>query len=143
MFLGSYEYTMDNKGRITIPAKFRPKLSEGLVITRGLDNCLFVYPIDYWKKQAERLTKLDLTFDQSIKLGYYWFGNAVDCQLDQQGRILIPPALRKYASLNSDVVIIGLYTYFAIWSKENWEKIEPEIEQIGHRITREMRNLEI
>jgi MraZ protein len=67
----------------------------------------------------------------------------VDCQLDQQGRILIPPALRKYASLNSDVVIIGLYTYFAIWSKENWEKIESEIEQIGHRITREMRNLEI
>jgi MraZ protein len=134
---------MDNKGRVTIPAKFRPKLADGLVITKGLDNCLFVYPIDYWKKRAERLTKLDLTFDQSIKLNYFWFGRAADCHLDQQGRVLIPPDLRKYASLNSDVMIIGLYTYFAIWSKENWEKVEPEIEQIGLRITREMRNFEI
>ncbi len=138
MFLGEFEHLLDDKGRLTVPAKFRMELVDGFVITKGIDRCLFVYTLDEWRPLAEKISRLPVTKREARALARLVFAGASDCSLDKQGRILLPSYLRQYANLNSEVVIVGLNTHLEIWDLETWrntsQKIEEEAESIAEQL---------
>jgi len=129
MFLGEFEHTLDDRGRITLPAKFRAELAQGVVITRGLDRCLFLFPMDQWVPLAERISALPLGKPSARALRRLLFSGASDVVPDRQGRILIPAYLREYANINGQVVITGLNTYIEVWSAEVWHQAEAQAEE--------------
>ncbi|NLL43714.1 MAG: division/cell wall cluster transcriptional repressor MraZ [Firmicutes bacterium] len=120
MFMGEYQHGLDAKGRLIIPAKFREELGEGAVITRGLDNCLFLFPKDEWFVLEEKLKTLPLTKRDARQFVRFLFSGATECELDKQGRINIPQNLREFASIEKDAVVIGVSSRVEIWSKESW-----------------------
>lgn len=120
MFMGEFDHSIDAKGRIIIPAKFREDLGDEFVITLGLDGCLFVYPNDEWKTFSEGLLKLPGT-KEARSLQRYFLAKACACEADKQGRILIPAKLREGAGLDKDIVFVGVLNKIEIWSKERWE----------------------
>ena len=122
MFIGEHNHTLDDKGRITIPSKFREDLGEEFVITKGLDSCLFVYPKEEWTILENKLKTLPLTNKDARAFVRFFFAGASECSLDKQGRVLIPNNLRKHGSLEKDAVIIGVSTRIEIWSNENWNE---------------------
>ncbi len=128
VFLGEYRHNIDAKGRLAIPARFRPYLAEGLVVTRGLDLCLHIYPRAEWEPLAERLSSLPLSEPAVRVLRRSFFASAFACEMDRQGRILIPTALREYAGLDGEVVVAGLNTYVELWSADRWEQETPTAE---------------
>lgn len=121
MFIGEYQHTLDTKGRIIIPSKFREELGEEFVITKGLDNCLFVYPKDEWKVLEDKLKTLPLTHKDARAFVRFFFSGASESILDKQGRVLIPANLREHSKIDKDAVVIGVSTRLEIWSKEEWE----------------------
>lgn len=121
MFIGEYQHTLDNKGRIIMPSRFREDLGEEFVMTKGLDNCLFVYPKDEWSVLEERLKTLPLTNKDARAFVRFFFSGASECMLDKQGRVLIPANLREHSKLDKEVVVIGVSTRMEIWSKEEWD----------------------
>jgi len=126
MFMGEYQHSIDNKGRLIIPAKFREELGDTFVITKGLDNCLFVYPNFEWKIFEEKLKTLPITNANARKFVRFFLAGAVECNVDKQGRILIPNNLRNYSGIDKDVILIGVTNRVEIWSKENWDKYNNE-----------------
>lgn len=122
MFIGEYNHTLDNKGRITIPSKFREGLGDEFVITKGLDNCLFVYPKDEWKIFEDKLKTLPLTSKDARAFVRFFFAGASECNLDKQNRVLLPKNLRIHSELQKDAIIIGVSTRIEIWSKEKWNE---------------------
>ena len=128
MFLGQFVHTLDSKGRLTIPAKFRAVLDAGLVVTRGMDRCLAVFPPGEWEKLAGRVSDLPITDRQARALRRFLFASASDVSPDKQGRILIPPRLREYASLDGEVVVAGLNNYIEIWNKDAWHGEREHVE---------------
>ena len=122
MFIGEHQHTIDSKGRIIMPSKFREGLGEIFVITKGLDNCLFAYPSSEWKELEDKLRTLPLTSRDARAFTRFFFAGASECQLDKQGRTLIPSNLREYAKLEKDIVIIGVLSRVEIWSREVWEE---------------------
>lgn len=120
MFIGEYQHSLDNKGRLIVPAKFREDLGENFVMTKGLDNCLFVYPMKEWLNLEEKLKSLPLTNRDARAFVRFFFSGATECELDKQGRILIPANLREHSKLDKEAVIIGVSTRVEIWSKEEW-----------------------
>jgi len=123
MFLGEYAHTIDEKGRLTLPAKYRAELAAGLVVTRGIDKCLFVFPRAEWDKLAEKLNALPLTDPQAREFRRLIFSGAIDDELDKQGRVLLAQYLRDYAGLNGNVIVAGLNTHMEIWAPEAWNAI--------------------
>ena len=119
MFMGEYNHTIDAKGRLIIPAKFREPLGEEFVLTRGLDGCLYIYPMDEWEAFEEKLRALPLTNKDARAFSRFFVAGATTCELDKQGRILVPATLREFAGLNKDVVLTGNLTRIEVWSKEN------------------------
>ncbi len=128
MFLGEFVHVIDDKGRLTIPAKFRADLSDDFVITRGIDRCLAIYPISEWENLAEQVSKLPMTDRQARAFRRLVFANASDVTLDGQGRILIPPRLREYAQLDGQAIIAGLNTYIEVWSPDTWNEERERVE---------------
>ena len=128
MFLGEYAHTIDEKGRLTLPAKYRADLAPGVVVTRGLDRCLFIFPMDEWKKLSEKVSALPLTDVQAREFRRLLFSGANDVELDKQGRVLLPQYLREYAGLNGNVVVAGLNTHMEIWASETWNAIRANID---------------
>jgi MraZ protein len=122
MFLGEFEHTIDEKNRITIPAKFRGKLAAGMVITKGIDNCLWLYPIDSWDILAQKIATLRLTDPSAREFVRQVFGGAVDAVPDRQGRVNMPTYLREYASIERQAVIVGLYDHCEIWNADHWRE---------------------
>ena len=120
MFLGEFEHSLDDKSRLAIPAKFRPELGQGLVLTRGLDRCLFVWTMAEWNTVAERLGRLSLMHAEARRLQRLLFSGAVDTQLDRLGRVLIPSFLRSYAGLGDMAVVAGVLNRIEIWDREQW-----------------------
>ena len=121
MFLGEYTHTVDEKGRLTIPAKFRNALAQGLVVTRGLDRNLVIYPQSEFSDLAERVMAKPMT-DRGVRaFRRRVFSGAVDLEADRQGRILLPPYLREFAGIESEVVVVGNFNYIEIWSTGDWE----------------------
>lgn len=120
MFMGEYGHTIDAKGRIIVPVKFRESLGDNFIITKGLDNCLFVYTNEEWQRFEDKLKTLPLTNKNARTFTRFFLAGAADVELDKQGRILIPSVLREFASLQKDVVFVGVGSRIEIWSKESW-----------------------
>jgi MraZ protein len=120
MFMGEYNHTIDIKGRIIIPSKFRETLGDEFVVTQGLDGCLFVYPNDEWQNFITQLKNLPGS-KEARQLQRYFMAGAATCEVDKQGRILIPTKLREQAALEKDVVLVGVLSKIEIWSKERWD----------------------
>lgn len=121
MFMGEYSHTIDVKGRLIIPARFREGLGDKFVVTKGLDNCLFVYPQDEWSALEEKLKSLPFTRADARAFVRFFFSGASECEVDKQGRILIPVNLREYAQLSKEVVVLGVSSRVEIWSKDRWD----------------------
>ena len=122
MFMGEYEHSIDNKGRVIIPAKFREQLGETFVLTKGLDGCLFIYTNEDWEAFADKLKNISFGSDKSRKLQRYFMAGAVSVEVDKQGRILIPAKLRNLAGLTKDVSLLGVGNRIELWDTETWEK---------------------
>jgi len=120
MFSGEYNHTIDVKGRLIIPAKFRESLGEGFTITKGLDGCLFVYSSEEWNTFQAKLNALPLTNKGARQFIRFFVASADTCELDKQGRILVPAALREFAGLEKDVVLTGMLNRIEIWNKTMW-----------------------
>jgi MraZ protein len=123
VFLGEFEHTIDDKGRVAVPARFREEISEGLVLTRGFEHCLQAFPRAVWQSLAERISALSLGNEEARNLRRLLFSGAAEVGFDRQGRILIPNNLRQYANLSEQVVIAGLNTHFELWSHERWNNV--------------------
>lgn len=138
MFMGEYQHSLDAKGRLIIPAKFREELGEGAVLTRGLDNCLFLFPAEEWSVLETKLKTLPLTKADARQFVRFLFSGATECELDKQGRITLPQNLRDFASIDKDAVVIGVSSRVEIWSKEKWESYvtmaEESFEDIAENI---------
>lgn len=122
MFIGEYHHTIDSKSRLIIPSKFRDNLGSKFIMTKGLDNCLFVYPEEEWNVLEKKLRTLPLTNRDARAFVRFFFSGATECVLDKQGRILIPNNLKKHAKLIKEAVIIGVASRIEIWSKEEWDE---------------------
>jgi len=143
MFMGEYQHTIDTKGRMIIPAKFREGLGETFVLTRGLDQCLFGYPMNEWKILEDKLKSLPLTKKDARAFTRFFFSGAVECELDKQGRINIPSPLLKYAKLEKECIVIGVSNRIELWSKEVWEKYVEEQEDSFEEIAEKMIDFDI
>ena len=121
MFMGEYHHSIDDKGRLTIPAKVRFDLGETFIITRGIDSCLFIYPKDEWNKIISKYRELPNTKDARNFMRVFLSG-ACECTFDKQGRINISEPLIKYAGLQKDCVVIGVSDRLEVWSEENWNQ---------------------
>lgn len=141
MFLGRHNHNLDAKGRLALPARFRDKLAEGVVVTRGFDPCLLVYPLDAWMPLAERVAELSISDPDVRRLRRMLFADAVDAQLDGQGRVLIPSELRAYASIEREAVVVGVHTFIEIWTPETWEAQAENIERDGATIAERLADL--
>lgn len=131
MFLGSYEHSVDQKGRIAIPARYRDRFSGGLIAARGFEHCINVYPKDEWDKLAEQLSALPFTRPENRRLSRATFASAFDLELDKQGRIVLPQALRDYAGVGDQAVIAGVNTYLEIWDLGQWQQELATAESAG------------
>lgn len=123
MFMGEYNHTIDAKGRLIIPSKFRETLGDTFVVTKGLDGCLFVYDNVEWNVFEEKLKSLPITNKDARQFARFFLAGAAEVEVDKQGRILVPNVLRDFAELNKDVVLIGVASRIEIWSKERFEGI--------------------
>jgi MraZ protein len=119
--MGEYHHSIDNKGRLIIPSKFREDLGEMFIITRGLDQCLFGYPLSEWKILEDKLKGLPLTKKDARAFTRFFFSGATESELDKQGRVNLPAPLLQYAKLEKDCVILGVSNRIEIWSKQIWE----------------------
>lgn len=143
MFIGEFEHTVDDKGRVAMPARFRPKLAEGLVVTRGLDGCLFVFPLADWERLAERIAALPMTQTGARQFQRLMFAGATDCQPDGQGRVGLPAYLREYAGIEREAVVIGVNTRAEIWSRARWAEQRAQVEQSSDEIAEQLQGLGI
>ena len=138
MFIGEYTYSIDDKKRLAIPAKFRQLLGKKAVITRGLDQCLFLYPLKEWENLAKKLSQLPLSQADARGFARVMLSGAMEVNIDNLGRILIPDYLKGYAQLQKKVVIAGVFNRIEIWSDEIWqkykEKTENEVGDIAERL---------
>ena len=123
MFIGEYNHTIDAKGRLIVPAKFREALGDEFVVTKGLDGCLFVYPMEEWTVFTNKLKELPLTKKDARQFSRFFLAGAASCEVDKQGRILIPAVLRDFAGLEKDAVLVGVSSRIEIWSKAKWEEV--------------------
>lgn len=120
MFMGEYNHTIDAKGRLIIPSKFREALGSEFVFTKGLDGCLFVFPMKEWEAFEEKLRSLPLIDKNARKFSRFFLAGASTCELDKQGRILVPGTLREFAQMDKEVVLTGMLDRIEVWSKEQW-----------------------
>ena len=134
MFIGEYKHNLDEKARLAVPAKFRKDLAKGVVITRGLDNCLFLYTLEQWEKLAVKLSSLPISQTNSRAFARLMLAGAMDVELDSQGRVIIPDYLRKYANIKKKTIIAGLYDRLEIWDQETWEKYKKGTEENSSEI---------
>ena len=137
MFMGEYNHTIDTKGRLIIPSKFREILGDEFVVTKGLDGCLFVYDNKEWTSFEEKLKSLPLMNKDSRKFVRFFLAGAANVEVDKQGRILIPSVLREFAGLDKDVVLVGVASRIEIWSKEKWEEASEydDMEEIAEHMS--------
>ena len=134
MLLGEYRHVIDDKNRIAIPAKFRTRLKTGAVVTKGLDECLFLYPKGSWDEWAVRVSRLPISQARSRAFSRMMLGGAMEVDVDKQGRIVLPDYLKAYAHLRKQVVITGLYDRIELWDAEQWVRYKSQTERDSGRI---------
>lgn len=143
MLLGEYNHNIDDKGRVSVPSKFRDDLGTSFIVTKGLDNCLFAYSKEEWTKFEDKLKALPLTNPNARNFIRFFFSGATECEIDKLGRINIPQSLREYASLGREVTIIGVSTRVEIWNREKWNNYTSEENMDLDEITAHMAELGI
>ena len=143
MFIGEFQHSLDEKGRMAIPAKFRTKIAGGAIITRGLDRCLFVFTKKDWENLAQKLITLPLAQANSRAFARLMLAGASNVEVDSQGRVLIPDYLRKYAGLLKEVVVAGLYNRAEIWDAEKWSQYKQKTESASDEIAEKLGELGI
>lgn len=143
MFMGEFQHNIDEKGRIIVPAKFRDGLGDRFVVTRGLDKCLFVYPMDEWRVLEEKLKKLPLTKKDARAFTRFFFSGALECEKDKQGRINIPQPLRNYATLQKECIVIGVSNRIEFWASEVWDDYFTESEESFAEIAENLLDFDI
>ncbi len=143
MFIGEYNHTLDNKNRVSMPAKFRGYFGGSFVMTKGLDNCLFVYPMDEWSNIETKLKNLPITNKDARAFVRFFFAGATECEIDKQGRTLIPNNLKEFAKIDKDVVIIGVSTRVEIWGLEEWNKFNNDADITYEEVAEKMSQLGI
>ncbi len=141
MFIGEYNHTIDEKGRMSMPAKFRRDVQAGVVVTRGLDHCLFVYPKAEWEKMAEKLSRLPISQRKSRAFARLMLAGAMEGTLDSQGRVMLPEYLRAYAGVTKHVVVAGLYDRIEIWDEDAWQEYRTKTELESDDIAESMNEL--
>lgn len=141
MFIGEYAHNLDEKGRLSIPAKFRRLLAGGVVITRGLDHCLFLYSLKEWETIAGKLAQLPLTQKKSRAFSRLMLAGAWDAELDAQGRVIVPEYLRTYAGITKKAVIAGLYNRVEIWDEASWNQYKKATEEESDSIAESLSEL--
>jgi len=139
MLLGEYEHTIDDKGRLTLPARFRQQFDAGVVLTRGMDGCIYAYARDRWEALVEsRLATLDPLSREGRLMQRFFFSGAADAEPDRQGRVMIPAALAESARLSRDVVVAGVYDHLEIWDRAAWrehlKEVEGSAEHVAERL---------
>ena len=141
MFLGEYNHSIDAKGRLIVPAKFREELGENFIVTKGLDGCLYIYPDEEWKKFESKLSELPMGKGDTRKIVRFFLSAATQVELDKQGRILIPSVLREFAGLDRDVVLVGSASKIESWSNERFDSSNAEYEDNMDEIAADMESL--
>ncbi len=143
MFIGEYNHSLDSKGRLAIPAKFRMLLKKGAVVTKGLDDCLFLYSEEQFTKIAEKFASLPIGPAKARAFARHMLAGAMDLQFDNQGRITLPEYLRKFSNLKRNVVVAGLYNHLEIWDEGAWEKYKNKAEKDSNDIAEALGELGI
>ena len=143
MFIGEYYYNLDAKGRMAIPSKIRNQVGETLIITRGLDSCLFLYEKKDWEQLAEKIKNLPLSQANSRAFARLMLAGAMEVAIDGQGRILIPDYLRNYADLKKKIVLVGVYDRLEIWDEDNWNTYKNKTERESSEIAENLSQLGI
>lgn len=138
MFMGEYQHAVDAKGRLIVPAKFREALGETFVVTRGLDHCLFGYPMNEWRKLEEKLKDLPMTKKDTRAFARFFFSGATEVEIDKQGRINLPSTLITHAHLEKECVVLGVSNRIEIWAKDAWESYFKESEESFNDIAENM-----
>jgi len=141
MFIGEYKHTLDDKGRIAIPSKFRKALAKGAVVTRGLDTSLFLFPKEEWDKLAQKLASLPLGQSNSRAFARLMLAGAMDVALDKQGRVVLPEYLRAYAVMKKNVVVAGLFTRLELWDEAKWETYKKKVEGDANAVAEKLGEL--
>ncbi len=135
MFIGEYKYNLDAKNRLALPSKFRKLFDDGAVITKGLDNCLFIYTTKEWNKLVEKLANLPISQAKSRAFSRMMLAGAMDVDLDAQGRVILPDYLKQFAGLNKKVVIAGLYNRLEVWDEKLWSHYQRSSEKDSAEIS--------
>ncbi|MDE2817777.1 MAG: division/cell wall cluster transcriptional repressor MraZ [Chloroflexota bacterium] len=143
LFLGEFQHTVDQKGRLAIPAKFRDELADGAVVTRGFDKCLVIYPRNEWEALAEKVSRLPQTQPNVRTLSRLLYSGAVDLSLDSQGRTILPQFLREYAGIDANVAVIGLYQRIEVWCLKDWNAVKATTEAAGGSLAEQLADLGI
>ncbi|MFZ8848516.1 MAG: division/cell wall cluster transcriptional repressor MraZ [Minisyncoccia bacterium] len=143
MLIGEFKHNLDQKGRVSIPAKFRQKFAEGLILTRGIDQCVFGFPKPEWEKVVNKITNLPLSQANARAFARLILSGAFEAEIDNQGRVLIPEVLRKYAHLEKKVVIVGMYNRVEIWDEKKWEEYKKQSEENSQEIAERLSDLGI
>lgn len=141
MFIGEYTATIDEKGRISIPAKFRAHLKSTVVVTKGLDESLFLYTEDEWRKLAEKLSSLSIATSNTRAFSRLMLAGAMDCEIDKQGRITLPNYLKDFAKISKKIVFAGLFNRIEIWSEELWSAYKIQTEKDSSSIAEQLGNM--
>lgn len=132
--MGEYQHSIDPKGRLFIPARFREGLGESFIATRGLDHCLFLYPREEWERIERKLKEIPFTRADARAFIRLFFSGASECEIDRQGRALLPASLREFARITRDVVVIGVSNRVEIWAKEEWARYREQAENIYEQV---------
>ncbi|PIT86112.1 MAG: cell division/cell wall cluster transcriptional repressor MraZ [Candidatus Magasanikbacteria bacterium CG10_big_fil_rev_8_21_14_0_10_43_6] len=138
MFIGEYAHNLDDKGRLAVPKKFRTTLAKGAVVTRGLDDCLFLYTKEEWAKLAEKLAALPFSQANARAFARLMLAGAMDVSLDKQGRIILPDYLRAYASLKKEITVAGLYNRLELWDCDKWRDYTKQTEASKNEIAEQL-----
>jgi MraZ protein len=129
MFVGEYLHSVDSKGRLALPARFRVKIERGAVLTQGVEPCLYVFPTEIWEQKGHELAEAAIDPAQRRRIERRFFGMAFECELDGQGRIVIPAKFRTYADLNGEAAVVGARDRIEVWSAERWETYASEMQE--------------
>jgi MraZ protein len=143
MFIGEYSHNLDEKGRLAIPAKFRSILKKGAVVTKGLDNCLFLYSQEQWNKLAQKFAALPISQPKARAFARHILAGAMEVDFDNQGRITLPEYLRRFSVLKKKIIIAGLYNHLEIWDETEWNKYKLATEANSNQIAEELGDLGI
>jgi MraZ protein len=143
LFIGTFEHSIDDKGRLAIPARFRSELADGMFVTRGIDRCLMVLTNEHWQRLVDGMSSLPMLQNDARRLQRHFFSGAAQLQTDRLGRVLIPQFLRDYAQLSSEVVVVGVMNRIEIWDQQGWAAERDEVESLSSDLAEHLSSLNL